>query len=128
MLIVQVLSFNVSAAAPVLILVGVAAFKLGQQTPTRDLGRVAIGLGLMLLALHILVDTLASAGNAPSVRALLEVIAGEPLLCVLVAAAPTWATHSSAAVVLLVMPLAYSHFVTPVAALAQDSGRDVRSR
>jgi phosphate:Na+ symporter len=126
-LIVQVLSFNVSAVAPVLFLVGVVAFNLGQRTPTRDLGRVAIGLGLMLLALHILLDTLAPAENAPGVRALLEAITGEPVLCVLVAAALTWATHSSAAVVLLVMPLAYSHFITPMAALALVLGANLGS-
>ena len=112
-LIVQVLSFNVSAVAPVLFLVGVVAFKLGQRTPTRDLGRVAIGLGLMLLALHILLDTLAPAENVPSVRALLGAITGEPILCILIAAALTWAAHSSAAVVLLVMSLANSHSLPP---------------
>ena len=68
-LIVQALSFNVSAIAPVLFLVGVGAFKLGAARSTRDLGRVAIGLGLMLLALHILLDTLAPAEQAPGVRA-----------------------------------------------------------
>jgi phosphate:Na+ symporter len=126
-LIVQVLSFNVSAVAPVLFLVGVVAFKLGQRTPTRDLGRVAIGLGLMLLALHILLDTLAPAENVPSVRALLGAITGEPILCILIAAALTWAAHSSAAVVLLVMSLANSHFVTPVAALALVLGANLGS-
>jgi phosphate:Na+ symporter len=126
-LIVQVLSFNISAVAPVLFLVGVVAFKLGQRTLTRDLGRVAIGLGLMLLALHILLDTLAPAENAPGVRTLLEAITNEPVLCVLIAAALTWATHSSAAVVLLVMPLAYSHFITPVAALALVLGANLGS-
>jgi phosphate:Na+ symporter len=126
-LIVQVLSFNISAVAPVLFLVGVVAFKLGQRTLTRDLGRVAIGLGLMLLALHILLDTLTPAENAPGVRTLLEAITNEPVLCVLIAAALTWATHSSAAVVLLVMPLAYSHFITPVAALALVLGANLGS-
>ena len=126
-LIVQVLSFNVSAVAPVLFLVGLGAFKLGKRTPTRDLGRVAIGLGLMLLALHILLDTLAPAEDAPSVRAVLEAITGQPVLCVLIAAALTWAAHSSAAVVLLVMPLAYSHFITPVAALALVLGANLGS-
>src|SRR5271154_1483784 len=52
-LIVQLLSFNASAIAPVLFLVGVIAFKRGRQPRTRDLGRVAIGVGLMLLSLHI---------------------------------------------------------------------------
>ena len=81
----------------------------------------------MLLALHILMDTLAPAENAPSVRALLAAITGAPVLCVLIAAALTWAAHSSAAVVLLVMSLAYSHFVSPVAALALVLGANLGS-
>jgi hypothetical protein len=100
-LIVQALSFNVSAVAPILFLVGLIAFKQGRQTRTRDLGRVAIGLGLMLLSLHILLDTLAPAENAPAVRTLLSAITGEPLLCVLLAALLTWVAHSSVTIVLL---------------------------
>jgi phosphate:Na+ symporter len=126
-LIVQVLSFNVSAVAPVLFLVGLLAFKQGRQTRTRDLGRVAIGLGLMLLSLHILLDSLAPAENAPAMRTLLAAITGEPLLCVLLAALLTWAAHSSVTVVLLVMGLASSHFVTPVAAICLILGAIVGS-
>jgi phosphate:Na+ symporter len=126
-LIVQILSFDVSEAAPVLFLVGLVAFKRGKRTRTRDLGRVAIGVGLMLLSLHILLDTLAPAENAPSVRALLAAVTGEPLLCVLIAAALTWAAHSSVTVVLLVMSLAYSNFVSPVAALALVVGANLGS-
>jgi phosphate:Na+ symporter len=125
--IVQVLSFNVSAAAPVLFIIGLLAFNVAGRTRTRDLGRVAIGLGLMLLSLHVLLDTLAPAEEAPSVRALLSAITGEPILCVAIAAAITWAAHSSAAVVLLVMSLAYSQFVTPVAALALVLGANLGS-
>ena len=81
----------------------------------------------MLLALHILLDTLSPAESAPSVHALLEAITGQPVLCVLLAAVLTWAAHSSAAVVLLVLPLAYSHFITPVAALALVLGANLGS-
>lgn len=126
-LIVQALSFDVSALAPVLFLTGLLAFNFGGRTVTRDLGRVAIGLGLMLLSLHILIDTLAPAETAPSVRIFLGAITDEPVLCVLFAAALTWAAHSSAAVVLLVMSLAYSHFVSPVAALALVLGANLGS-
>ena len=45
----------------------------------------------------------------------------------MIAAALTWAAHSSAAVVLLVMSLAYSHFVSPVAALALVLGANLGS-
>jgi phosphate:Na+ symporter len=126
-LIVQILSFDVSALAPILFLAGLLAFNVGGRTITRDLGRVAIGLGLMLLSLHILIDTLAPAETAPSVRVVLAAITGEPVLCVLFAAVLTWAAHSSAAVVLLVMSLAYSHFVSPVAALALVLGANLGS-
>jgi len=126
-LIVQVLSFNVTAVAPILFIAGLLAFNFGVQTRYRDLGRMAIGLGLMLLSLHILMDTLAPAEMAPAVRALISQITGEPFLCVVIAAALTWAAHSSAAVVLLVMSLVYSHFVTPAAALALVLGANLGS-
>src|SRR5947209_11385396 len=126
-LIVQALSFNVSAVAPVFLLVGIIAFRRGGRTRTRDLGRVAIGLGLMLLALHILLDTLAPAEQAPQVRALFAVFTSQPIVCVFLAAVLTWAAHSSVAVVLLVMSLAYSHFISPVGALALVLGANLGS-
>jgi phosphate:Na+ symporter len=126
-LIVQVLSFNVAAAAPVLFIIGLVAFRSGARSRVKDLGRVAIGLGLVLLALHILVSTLAPAESAPSVRALLNAITGDPVMCILIAAALTWAAHSSVAIVLLIMSLASSHFVTPAAALALVLGANLGS-
>ena len=72
-LIVQVLSFNITAVAPALFVIGLVAFRSGARNRIKDLGRVAIGMGLILLALHILIDTLAPAENAPAVRALLDV-------------------------------------------------------
>jgi len=126
-LIVQVLSFNVSSVAPALFFVGLIAFNRGRRTWIRDLGRVAIGLGLMLLALHILLDTLAPAEHAPGVQTLLEGLTDQAVLCALIAAALAWAVHSSAAVVLLVMSLAYSHFITAPAALALVVGANLGS-
>jgi phosphate:Na+ symporter len=126
-LIVQLLSFNISAIAPVLFVVGLVTFRVGGGSLTKALGRVAIGLGLTLLALHILLDTLAPAEQAPAVRALLAAVTTDPVLCVVIAAALTWAAHSSAAVVLLVMSLAYSQFVTEPAALALVLGANLGS-
>jgi len=126
-LIVQVLSFNVSTVAPVFFIVGVITFRAGGQSLTRALGRIAIGLGLTLLALHILIDTLAPAEQAPLARALLASVTQDPVLCIAIAAVLTWAAHSSVAVVLLVMSLAYSHFVSAEAALALVLGANLGS-
>ncbi|HEY6028358.1 MAG TPA: Na/Pi cotransporter family protein [Pseudolabrys sp.] len=126
-LIVQVFSFDVAWLAPVLLVIGVIAFKRGTRTVIRDLGRVVIGLGLMLLSLHILLDTLAPAENAPAVRALLAAATTMPVLNIIFGAALAWAAHSSVAVVLLVMSLSYSNFITPVAALALVIGANLGS-
>jgi phosphate:Na+ symporter len=126
-LIVQVLSFNIAAIAPVLFVFGLLAFRSGPRSRIKDLGRVSIGLGLMLLSLHILLDTLAPAENAPTVRTVIAAITGDPAMCILVAAGITWAVHSSVASVLLIMSLAYSHFVTPYAALALVLGANLGS-
>jgi phosphate:Na+ symporter len=126
-LIVQLLSFDISAVAPVFLLIGVATFRLGSSSVTRSIGRIGIGLGLILLALHILLDTLAPAEQAPAARTLLASITNDPVLCIIIAAALTWAAHSSVAVVLLVMSLAYSHFVTSEAALALVLGANLGS-
>ena len=126
-LIVQVLSFDIYAFAPVLFVIGLITFRVGGQSLTRALGRICVGLGLILLALHILVDTLAPAEQAPAARVVLGAMTQDPVLCLLIAAALTWAAHSSVAVVLLVMSLAYSHFVTPEAALALVLGANLGS-
>ncbi len=126
-LIVQALSFDISAAAPVLLVIGVVTFRAADNGLARALGRVGIGLGLILLALHVLLDTLAPAEQAPAVQALLKSITNDPVLCILIAAALTWAAHSSVAVVLLVMSLAYSQFVSPEAALALVLGANLGS-
>jgi phosphate:Na+ symporter len=126
-LIVQVLSFNIAAVAPVLFTVGLVAFRQGPRSRIKDIGRVCIGLGLMLLSLHILLDTLAPAEQAPGLRIVMEGITGDVVLCILIGAAITWLVHSSVASVLLIMSLAYAHFVPAEAALALVLGANLGS-
>src|SRR4051794_3609185 len=126
-LIVQILSFNIAAVAPVLFIIGLVAFRTGPRSRIKDIGRVSIGLGLMLLALHILLDTLAPAENAPGMRVFMNAITGDPVLCIFFGAVVTWVVHSSVASVLLVMSLAFAHFITPAAALALVLGANLGS-
>lgn len=126
-LIVQLLSFDSSIVSPLLLTSGVLMFKHGARSIVKDLGRVAIGLGLMLLSLHLLLDSLAPAEHVPVVRDLFAAITNEPLLTLLIGALLTWASHSSVATVLLTMSLVSSHFLTPVAALAMVLGANLGS-
>ncbi|MBO1073621.1 Na/Pi cotransporter family protein [Roseomonas marmotae] len=126
-LVVQVLSFDIALLSPLLILLGFLMFRRDPASVVHDLGRSAIGLGLMLLALHQLMAVMAPLESAPALRELLRIISTVPLLDVLLAAALTWATHSSVAVVLLIMSLAQHGIVPPETALALVLGANLGS-
>ena len=74
------LSFDITLVYPVLILAGLVTFRSSTRTLTRNLGRAVIGLGLMLLALHLLVDTAVPGATAPQAGELLAALTREPLL------------------------------------------------
>jgi phosphate:Na+ symporter len=123
-LIVQVLSFNVSALSPLLLLIGVVAFRAG-STRIRDLGRVAIGLGLMLIALSRLLEVVTLYEDVPSLRILMGRIATDPVISALFGAAMAWAAHSSVAVALLVMSLTGKGVLPLDAAIALMIGANI---
>ena len=124
-LIVQVLSVDIAGLAPCLFLIGLVMFNRGDATRTRDLGRVAIGLGLMLLSLHQLLEVITPYEDAPSLRLLMGAIATEPVLAVILAAIVTWAAHSSVAIVLLIMSFAAKGVIPPQAAFALVLGANL---
>ena len=126
-LIVQVLSFDITLVFPLLIVVGVFAFRRGQGTRYQDLGRVAIGLGLMLLSLNLLAEAVGPSQDSAAVADLLDALTQEPLLNVAVAAALTWAAHSSVVVVLAVISFATHGLIGTEAMLAMVVGANIGS-
>ncbi len=124
-LIVQVLAFDVSKVAPLFILIGVMLFRRGTQSRPRDLGRVAIGLGLMLMALQGLLALTTPYEDVPSLRILMGALATQPLIDVILAAVVTWAAHSSVATILVVVSFAERGVVPPEAAFALVLGANL---
>lgn len=107
-LVAQLLSFDISWASPVLIAVGFITHSVSTNTRPRQLGRAAIGLGTMLLALKLIVSTAEPLRQSPVLHDLITSVASEALIAILIAALLTWLAHSSLAVVLLIMSLAGS--------------------
>ncbi len=124
-LVAQVLAFRPWWLAPALLVLGVGLFLLTSGSRPRHLGRVAIGLGLMLVALEMTVDATAPLRDGPALPLLLGDLAGSPLLAFFLAALLTWLAHSSLAIVLLVMSLASNHLVGPTLAIALVLGANV---
>ncbi|GGF60129.1 membrane protein [Azorhizobium oxalatiphilum] len=126
-LVVQVLSFDISPLSPALILIGVIMYRRANGQAPRDIGKVAIGLGLMLLSLHQLIALITPYEDAPSLRMLMGAVSTQPVVAVAVAAVLTWVAHSSVAVVLLAMSLGAKGVVAPEAALALVIGANLGS-
>ena len=112
-LIVQVLAFDIVVVAPILILAGVILFRAGPSAMLHDLGRVLIGLALMLVALHQMLELIAPLQQSSQLSTMLGVLADVPALALILAAVAAWAVHSSVAVVLLIISVA-AHGIIPL--------------
>ena len=124
-LIVQVLSFDISTVAPALLLIGVTLFRRNRQQHARDVGRVFIGLGLMLIALHQLVLLVTPYEDAPPLRLILGLVATAPVVTLLIGAFVTWLAHSSVAVILVTASLASRGVMAPDTAFALVLGANL---
>jgi phosphate:Na+ symporter len=74
-------------------------------------GRVLIGVGLMLLALTLIVGASQPLRDSEALGAVLRPLSDDPILAVLLGALIAWLAHSSVAIVLLVMSLAVAGVV-----------------
>lgn len=91
----------------------------------RNIGRVLVGIGLILLSLIELNAAAAPLAQSPTFRTLLGALASEPLMAALVAVAATWLTHSSIAVILLIATFAASGLFPPATALTLVIGANL---
>lgn len=124
--VVQLLSFDVVALAPLLVLAGVILFRRAEDAP-HDFGRVLIGLGLVLTALHQFLTLLGPIVADPRAHMLLQ-HAGEYLpIAILGAAILTWAAHSSVVTVLLAMSMVAKNMLPLDAGLALVLGANLGS-
>ncbi|HYD07364.1 MAG TPA: Na/Pi cotransporter family protein, partial [Reyranella sp.] len=121
----QVLSFDLGWLSPLMIAAGVISFLSSTHDKTRHLGRVAIGLGLMLLSLKLLTAATEPLRSSPSFVAALEGMQDEYVIAVLFGALATWAVHSSLSTVLLVMSFAASGIIHPPIVLALVIGANI---
>lgn len=110
-LVVQFLSFDLRAFVPVLILVGVCAFMISSNALIKQIGRMIIGLALMILSLGMIVGASSDMRDSPNLGFVLSLLSNEPLIAVIVSAALTWMLHSSVAMVLLISAITGSGMV-----------------
>lgn len=108
----------VTGLSSVLLFAGFVVFSVSTDFRPRNAGRILMGLGLMLLALHLLVTASEPLREATLFHSVLAALGHDPLLALLVGAAVTWMSYSTLAVILLIASFLASGSLETGAAMA----------
>ncbi|MFQ6576259.1 Na/Pi cotransporter family protein [Pseudomonas sp. UM16] len=126
-LMARVLTFDLSWLSPLLIFLGVIFFLSRKQTRAGQLGRVGIGLGLIILALQLIVEAAAPITQAQGVKVLFASLTGDILLDALIGALFALISYSSLAAVLLTATLAGAELISLPVAIGLVIGANIGS-
>ena len=126
-LMARILTFDLSWLSPLLIFVGVALFLSRKQMRAGQIGRVAIGLGLILLALELIVTAATPITQASGVKVLFSSLTGDVLLDALTGALFAIISYSSLAAVLLTATLTATGVISLKVALCLVIGANFGS-
>ncbi len=110
-LVAQLLSLDLSLLPFILTFLGFVMHRTAKSLRYRQLGRVLIGLGLMLFALRFILLSAEPLRQSVVLQDILVSLESEPILAVLLVAVLAWITHSSLATVLLISSLVSSGVV-----------------
>jgi phosphate:Na+ symporter len=122
-----VFSRDLSWLSPLFIFIGVVLFITRQSSTLGRIGRVLIGLGLMLLALRLVSQSATVLTQTPAIKVLLGSLASDLLLEILLGALLTVTSYSSLAIVLLTATLAATQVVPVEVALNLVLGANLGS-
>jgi len=123
----QVFSLDLSWLSPLLIFFGVVFFLSRKTTRAGQIGRVAIGLGLIILALQMIMTATQPIVQAQGVKVLFASVSGDLLLDVLIGALLVVLSWSSLAIVLLTAALAAAGVIAVPVALCFVLGANLGS-
>ena len=124
---VQVFALNLSWLSPLFLMIGVILHLGRKATKIGQIGRILIGLGLMILALQMIGAATKPLTQAQGVQVLFSSISGDVFLDMLLGALLAIASYSSLAVVLLTASLAASHVIPGSVAIAVVLGANLGS-
>lgn len=123
----RILTLDLSWLSPLLIFLGVIFFLSRKQTRIGQLGRVGIGLGLIVLALQLIVTAAAPITQNAGVKVLFASLTGDLLLDALVGAMFALISYSSLAAVLLTATLAGAEIISLPVAIGLVIGANIGS-
>lgn len=123
----RILTFDLSWLSPLFIFFGVVFFLSRKQTRAGQIGRAAIGLGLILLALQLIVVAAKPITQAAGVQVLFSTLTGDIMLDALIGAVFAIISYSSLAAVLITATLTATGVISFKVALCLVIGANLGS-
>ncbi len=91
--------------SPLFLFCGYVLFSWSREFKPHNVGRILIGLGLMLLAMRLVSQATAPLNQATLFHEVLAAVGREPLLAFLIGALMAWGFHSTLAAILIIASL-----------------------
>jgi phosphate:Na+ symporter len=126
-LMVQLFSLNLSWLAPLAIVIGVVIYLSRRQEQAGQIGKIVLGLGVMILALQLIVQATAPLTQGAGMKVVFAQLTGDLLLDVVIGALMAVLCYSGLAVVLLTATLAAANVLPVPVALAIVIGANLGS-
>jgi phosphate:Na+ symporter len=104
-LVAQLFSLDLTLLTPIFMVTGYVLYSLEHSGRIKNIGRVLIGLSLMLIALAMIKQASLPLKESETLPLIIGPLSSDPFFAVLLAALFTWIAHSSLAIVLLIMSL-----------------------
>lgn len=112
-LVVKLLTFDLSLLVPLCLVTGTVMFMATGQRKWRQVGRILIGIGLLILSLRMIGESAEPLRESDLMPLIIDHFANDPITAYLIAAVITWAFQSSIAAVLLMATLSGRGLITP---------------
>jgi phosphate:Na+ symporter len=112
-LVVKLLTFDLTLLVPLCLIAGTVMFMATERRDWRQLGRILIGVGLLILSLEMIGQASEPLRNSALMPLIINYFSGDSITTYLMAALITWLFQSSIAAVLLMATLAGRGLITP---------------
>ncbi len=124
---VRILFLDLSFVAPLLLLTGLCFHRFARTWRRQQLGRIFIGVGLMLLSIQLIKQVIAPVATRPVPDEILAILDSAAWLGLILAALLTWLAHSSVAVILVIASMAEVGLLQPPLFIATLLGANIGS-
>jgi phosphate:Na+ symporter len=126
-IVVQAMAFDLRALVPALLIFGVTLFMLTQKPIPKQLGRIVIGLALMIIALGMTKAAAEPLKQSDLLALIMQRLGNDAIMAVIVGALIAWLMHSSVAAILLIISLAATGTIALTPAISLVLGCNIGS-